>query len=172
MLTYIKRHIVFHFHLCSKQSHSQMERKTFLRITSFIAIAVGLFALVSPSLLHDSKGTIHNEATHVWTAEVGILLIAIGMITYLARKEKDTQLLKALFIGNTIIQCGLFIIELLAYLNGIITKSAGVIPNLILHIILASGFVYYLINMKIKPKAQPQKMPRLQDTITVRTKVY
>lgn len=125
-----------------------MTRKTFLTISSLIAGAVGIFALIFPSVLQESKGTSPNTATYVWTSEVGLLLIAIGIVAFMVRGHQNSTTLKAFFVGNFIIQIGLFFIELVAYLNGVITKLSGVLPNLTLHILLAVGFVYYLLTMK------------------------
>jgi len=127
-----------------------MSRKTFLTITSFIAVAVGVFALFFPAILQESKGTLPNNATYVWTSEVGILLIAIGIMAFLVRKEENSKTLKAFFLGNFIIQIGLFLIELFAYIDGVITKLSGVIPNLSLHILLTIGFLYFRTTMKIE----------------------
>jgi hypothetical protein len=125
-----------------------MTRKTFLSIASFIASSVGCFALFFPALLHVSKGTLPNSAAYVWTSEVGILLLAIGVMAFLVRKQGDSPVLSAFFVGNFMIQIGLFVIELSAYHNKIITKLSGVLPNLTLHILLAFGFAYYLCKMK------------------------
>ena len=124
-----------------------MSRKLFLSIASIIATAVGLFALFFPSILQESKGTLSNAATNVWTSEVGILLSTIGVMTFLLRREKNSKILRIFFVGMFIIQIGLFAIEFSAYLNGIITKLSGVLPNLVLHIVLATGFIYYLVQM-------------------------
>jgi hypothetical protein len=125
-----------------------MTRNLFLTIASFIALAVGIFALFFPAMLQVSKGTIPNNATYVWTSEVGILLIAISIMAFLIRKEENSKTLRVFLLGNAIIQIGLFVIELLAYINSIITKLSGVIPNLIIHILLTIGFLYFSITMK------------------------
>ena len=125
-----------------------MTRKTFLGIASFIAVAVGTFALIFPGILLESKGVAENAAANVWVREVGILLIAVGTAAFLYRSHEDSPTLKAVFIGNIILQLGLLTIEPIAYANGIITKLSGIVPNTILHALLASGFAYYLAKMK------------------------
>jgi hypothetical protein len=124
-----------------------MTRNFFLTSASFIAKAVGIFALFFPATLQESKGTLPNNATYVWTSEVGILLIAIGIMAFQVRNEENSKTLRAFLFGNAIIQIGLFLIELFAYLNGIITKFSGIIPNLSLHILLTIGFLYFWIVM-------------------------
>lgn len=125
-----------------------MTRKSFLTIASFIATAVGIFALFFPSVLQESKGTLPNNATYVWTSEVGILLTAIGIMVFLVRKEENSKTLKVFLFGNSMIQIGLFIIELLAYFNSVITRLSGIVPNLCIHILLTIGFLYFCTTMK------------------------
>lgn len=121
-----------------------MNRKTFLTVVSFIALAIGLFALIAPSLLLESKGVVPNEAARLWVREVGVLLIALGVMSFIVRGHSASPTLKAFLLGNAIVQLGLFPLELLAYANGLITKVSGVAPNSVLHLLLAAGFSWYL----------------------------
>ncbi|WP_443936440.1 hypothetical protein [Pedobacter sp. MW01-1-1] len=127
-----------------------MSRQTFLTIASIIAFSVGIFALVFPNILLESKGVAPLVATLAWTREVGILLIAIGIMAFLLRSHEVSATLKVFLFGNIIIQIGLFVIELLAYFNHVITKLSGIIPNLTLHVLLALGFAYYWKTMNLK----------------------
>ncbi len=124
-----------------------MTRQTFLGIASFIALAVGTFALIFPEILLESKGVAPNAAVNVWVREVGILLISVGVTAFLYRTHEDSPTLQAVFIGNIILQLGLLAIEPIAYANGVITQLSGIVPNTILHVLLASGFIYYLVKM-------------------------
>lgn len=124
-----------------------MTRKTFLTIASIIAVTVGLAAISFPGILLESKGVNYNSATVIWMMEVGLLLMAIGIMAFLVRGQPDSQMLQAFFISNIVIQAGLFLIESIAFANGIVTKLSGVLPNLFIHILLATGFCYYLRKM-------------------------
>lgn len=125
-----------------------MTRKTFVSIAAFIAFAVGAFALIFPGILLESKGVVPNAAVEVWVREVGVLLISVGVAAFFYRGDADSPTLRAVFIGNIILQLGLLTIEPIAYANGIITKLSGIVPNTILHLLLAGGFAYYLMKMK------------------------
>lgn len=127
-----------------------MKRKTFLVGASFIALTVGILALIFPGVLLESKGVTASEATNVWVREVGVLLIAVGVTAFLVRGHEDSPTLKAFFIGNIVLQLSLIPIEPIAYINGIVTKLAGIMPNTILHVLLAGGFAYYAAKMKIQ----------------------
>lgn len=127
-----------------------MSRKFFLTIASLIAFLVGTFALVFPNILLESKGVVASGSTLVWTREVGLLLITIGMMAFLIRNHEVSATLKVFIFGNIIIQLGLFVIELSGYFNNVITKLSGIIPNLTLHILLAIGFIHFWKTMNLK----------------------
>lgn len=127
-----------------------MSRQYFLASASVIAFSVGLFALIAPETLLESKGVEPVVGTLIWVRETGLLLITTGIIAFSVRKHEISPTLKAFLFGNIIIQIGLFLIELVAYLNGVITKLSGIIPNLSLHVILAIGFAYHWVFMKTK----------------------
>lgn len=128
-----------------------MSRQIFLTIASIIAFSVGLFAILFPNTLLESKGVEPFVSTLVWTRETGLLLLTIGIIAFSIRKHETSETLKTFLFGNIIIQIGLFVIELLAYFNGVITKLSGIIPNLTLHILLAIGFIHFWTTLKFKP---------------------
>jgi hypothetical protein len=120
-----------------------MSRKTFLTLVSVIACLIGTFALFAPSALLESKGVAPSESANVWAREVGVALISIGVATFLLKAHADSPTLRAFLVGNAVLQIGLFPIEIGAYANGVITKLSGIIPNSILHIVLAAGFIYF-----------------------------
>ena len=136
-----------------------MKRNHFLTLVSFIALGIGLFALLQPALLLESKGIVLNAGANVWMQETGMALVAIGVIAFLLRGQPDSPALRAFFIGNTLLQVGLLWIELNALANGVITKFSGVAPNSVLHVLLASGFSYFAITMKT-PDAAGERSDR------------
>ena len=125
-----------------------MTRKQFLSVVSFVTLAVGSLASFFPAVLLDGKGVAANQAANVWVREVGVLLIAVGVTSFLVRGDEDSPTLRSFFIGNLILQIGLFPIEVVAYLNGTITRLSGILPNSVLHVLLAIGFSYFLMKMK------------------------
>jgi hypothetical protein len=126
-----------------------MDRKIFLTIASLIALGVGLFALCAPGLLLQSKGVDVNAGTTIWVREVGVMLIAVGITVFMVRNHVDSPTLKAVLLGNVVVQLGLLVIEPLAYSAGIITKLAGIAPNTMIHVLLASGFGYFASKIRL-----------------------
>jgi hypothetical protein len=124
-------------------------RTTFLTLSSLIALAVGAFALALPHALLESKGvSLPNHAAAVWVREVGITILALGVILFLVRKHADSPTLRAVLFGNAIVQLGLLPIEIRAYQNGVLGLASGIIPNSVLHVLLAGGFLLFAVRMR------------------------
>jgi hypothetical protein len=124
-----------------------MKRAAFLTIAAMIALAVGTFALTFPALLLESKGVIPNLATQLWMRETGMLLMALGGMNWFMRNTDDSSTLTWLLWVNIGVQTGLFVMEAIGYADGVISKLSGVAPNLSLHMLLASGFIYFLLKL-------------------------
>ncbi len=120
-----------------------MSRELFLTLASCVALAVGAFAVAFPRLLLAGKGVAPGAAVTVWMREVGVLLVATGVTVFLVRAEPDSATLRAVLAGNCVAQLGLLGIEPAAYARGVITKLSGIVPNTVLHVVLAAGFAYY-----------------------------
>ena len=125
-----------------------MKRTQFLTIASIIAFAVGIYATIFPKVLLESKGVTPDIGAKIWTTEVGVLLIGIGILVFGIRKMAFSKSLKVILLANAFIQIGLFAIEFIAWINNQITIASGVIPNLSIHILLTIGFIYYSILQK------------------------
>lgn len=125
-----------------------MNRKTFLTVVSLIGMSVGTVALLLPTALLGSKGVEPNPAASVWMREVGVALIAISTVTFLVKGHPDSPTMKALLIGNAVLQLGLFPIEIVALANGTLTKLSGIVPNSVLHVALAAAFAYYATQIR------------------------
>ncbi len=114
--------------------------KIFLSVVGFIALCVGAFALVAPMQLLTSKGAVASAVTVVWVREVGVNILALGVMPLLMRKHAASPTLRAFFIGNAVVQLGLLPIELLAWHDGTLSRLSGVVPNSVLHAVLGTTF--------------------------------
>jgi len=139
-----------------------MTRKTFLTLVSLIAVAIGLFALTSPGALLESKGVVPNDAARLWVREVGLLIFAQGVMSGLVRGHADSPTLRAFLLGSGLIQLGLFPLELIAWGNGLITKASGVVPNSVLHAVLAASFGWFFVRSNRETRRQPDPSAHYQ----------
>jgi hypothetical protein len=126
-----------------------MSRKVFLTITSIIVLAVGIFALTAPSVLITRvKVAAPSETANVMARTVGILLITVGVLDFLVRDHQDSPTLRSILVANLVLQIGIMPIDPSAYATRVYQTVGSFAPNTVLHILLASGFTYYLVKMK------------------------
>lgn len=126
-----------------------MNRKVFLMLVSFVAFAIGFVTLFFPNeFVVIAKVAAPSETANVFVCTVGVLLISFSVLNFLVRNHENSKTLQSIFIANLILQLSLIPIDLMAYSAGTFTTLGSFVPNTILHIILASGFSYYLIRMR------------------------
>ena len=132
----------------SEGAKGNMKRKTFLTVASVIALAIGSFALSVPGVLIGTvKMAAPSEAANVMARTVGILLITVGLLNFLVRGDEDSPTLRSILVADLVLQLGILPIDPLAYANGVYGTAGSFVPNTIIHILLATGFAYYLVNM-------------------------
>jgi uncharacterized membrane protein len=126
-----------------------LNRSLFLVLSSAVALAVGTFAFAFPHALLQSKGVAPpNDAAAIWVREVGVTIFALGVMLLLVRKHADSPTLRAFFFGNGIVHLGLLPIEIGAYRARVITQLSGIVPNSVLHVALALGFLVFAARMR------------------------
>lgn len=128
-----------------------VSRFWFLTVASLVAISVGVMALLAPDVMLATKGIVGNAAAQVWMREVGALLLAVGVIGFLVRSHEDSATLRALLWGNALLQLALLPIEVVAHAHGVIPDVNGILPNTVLHVLLATGFVTYARAVRVRP---------------------
>ena len=126
----------------------RMTRITFLTAAALIALSVGAFAALFPETLLTMKGVEIGAAVIVWVRQCGVALVGIGLVAIAVRKHPDSPTLRAFLLGNAAHQGMLAPIEVIAYAEGTITRLEGIVPNTIVHLLLALGFVWYGVRMK------------------------
>ena len=125
-----------------------MSRTLFLTLAAAVALAVGATATLFPAALLASKGTVPSLAANVWMRETGVLLLCLGLMAVLVRRQPDSPTLRAVLLANLLAQLDLLATEWLAWANGVITQLAGLLPNTVLHVLLAAGFAHYARRMR------------------------
>jgi hypothetical protein len=120
-----------------------MKRSTFLLLAAVSALAVGAAAIAAPAAFLASKGVVGNAAAEVWMREVGVLIFASGVASIAMRTHVDSPTLRVWLLSNAVVQLGLLPIEALAYRRAVITSLPGILPNTLLHVLLAGAFLFY-----------------------------
>jgi hypothetical protein len=124
-------------------------RTLFLTLSAAVALGIGALALAFPHALLESKGVAApNAAAALWVRELGVVIFALGVMMFLVRKHDASPTLRAFLFGNAIVQIGLLPLEIVAYHEQVITLVSGIVPNSVLHLVLASGFGVFASRMK------------------------
>jgi len=125
-----------------------MQRKTFFTIVAFVATAIGCAALFIPApFLQEVKAAAPSETANVMARTVGILLVFVGLLNFLVRDHEDSPTLRAVCLANLFLQIGIMPIDPLAFFSGVFHSLGAFVPNTILHVVLASGFAFFLAQM-------------------------
>jgi hypothetical protein len=117
---------------------------------------IGAVAVLAPAVLLESKGVAPSAATNLWVREVGVAILASGVMTFLMRGLEDSPGLRALLIGNMVLQLGLLPIEIIGYSQGVITKLSGILPNEVLHLLLACAFGHFALRIRTRDGSGPE----------------
>jgi hypothetical protein len=126
-----------------------MTRTRFLTFAAVIALTIGAIATIAPAfLLTVMKGAAAPATAIVMTRTTGVLLLFTGLLALLVRKHPPTPTLRAVLIANAVLQLLLLPIDPLAWASGTFTSLGSFLPNLILHSVLAAGFLLCLREMK------------------------
>jgi hypothetical protein len=88
-----------------------------------------------------------DPAPSVWVREVGVLILALSAIVLLVRGQPDTPAMRAVLWGNAVVHGGLLPIEIVAWHGGVITRLDGIVPNSVLHALVAVGFVLFALRV-------------------------
>jgi hypothetical protein len=126
-----------------------MSRKIFLTVAAIIALTIGAIATIAPGfLLTVMKGAEATPAAIVMARTTGVLLLATGLLAAMVRNHPPSPTLRAVLIANATLQVLLLPIDPYAWATGAFTTLGSFLPNLILHSLLAAGFVISVIKMR------------------------
>lgn len=124
-----------------------MKRQTFLTIAAVVGALFAVVMLASPSKMMENVGGQPNDTTNVVLQVVGVMLFSISVMTFLARKDGGSIALRAILIGSILMHLVSLPIDWIAFQAGTLTQLSGIIPGTIVHVILAVGFIYYLMKL-------------------------
>lgn len=91
-------------------------------------------------------GTSVNDTGKFLAQILGIVVLGIAAISYLAKDVKDKTALKAILVGFVIAHVGSAIFTLTATLSGLLNQMGW--ADGVIHGLLAAGFGYYLTTKK------------------------
>lgn len=135
-----------------------VNRSAFLTTVAITALAVGALSLLAPeTLITVVKRAPPSPTAIVQARTVGVLLLSIGVLDLLVRRHEDSATMQAVLRANLFLQLAILPIDPCAYATGVYTTWGSFLPNTILHLVLAAGFVMHLGRMRVNTPAPAQR---------------
>lgn len=120
-----------------------MKLRTFLSITAVVAVIFGGMFLFLPNQSLEGFGMVVTDGAISLARAVGILLIGLGLINWMARGEKFTSpALQGILWANLLIQVVSIILDYIDITSGVV--NAGGWAGEAVHVVFAAGFAYFL----------------------------
>ena len=119
-----------------------MNFKILMIVLSSIASLVGIAAVTRPVPFLESKGAKVTPVAVIWMRQVGVLILAQGITSFLLRNQPSSPAVRAFLVGAAVTQLGLLPIEIVAYRRGDLTKLSGIVPNSVLHAVLGCALLH------------------------------
>jgi hypothetical protein len=115
--------------------------KTFLAIAAVLAWIFGAALLLGPEKFYEPLGVAYTPMLGTVAQAHGATLVGLGVITWWVRTA-DRQGLIAVLGGSTVVQVLSLGVALRTWSLG---AGASVAPALVIHVVLGSLFMYFLV---------------------------
>jgi hypothetical protein len=124
-----------------------MKRKTFLVIASVVALLFAVIMIAAPGKVMQSQGLTADEPVKATLQFLGVMILAVAIITYLSRNDPGSIALRAVLIGSIVVHVLSMAMDWITYARGVFSQVSGIIPGTVVHTLLAIGFIYYLVKL-------------------------
>lgn len=122
-------------------------RSTFLTFIAAVPTLIGALATLAPATLLALKGAEPSAAAEVMARTTGVLLLTVGLLTFLVRRDPSSPSLRAVLVSNLVLQLALLPIDPAAFAAGTFVGLASFVPNTVLHVLIAVALGHYLREM-------------------------
>jgi hypothetical protein len=120
-----------------------MKLKTFFGVSAVILGLFGLSMIFNSANMAKGFGLDLNDLSVVLFRDLGSTLIGVAVINWMARGIQDGKALKAIVLGNLVIQVLGVIVNVADITQGYMGSGGWV--GVLLHAVLAAGFAYYYL---------------------------
>ncbi len=124
----------------------KVKLKTFLRISAIVLGLFGLSMIINEAGMAEGFGLELNNLGRVLFRDLGSGLIGVAVIDWLASSIENGSFIRAVLMGNLIMQTLGVVVNVADITQGYIGSSAW--GGVILHAVLAVGFAYYYVKLQ------------------------
>lgn len=123
-------------------------------ITSVIALVFGVLFVIIPGPMYSLYGIESNMMLNYMGGLFGAALIAIGLISWLARNAVDSEARRAVILSFFIADAIGFIIALIGQLNGVVNALGWL--TVVIYFLLCLGFAVFQFSKPV-PEGKPEE---------------
>ena len=128
-----------------------MKRSIFLLITAFLGLFLGVICLFFPGKMAAGFGMTVTPLILMMIREAGACNFSMGYLNFAVRNHSDSKSLKNVLLFNMVYHVLILPVNIYGWSQGIL--SIGQVgPAFGIHLLLAIGFLLYVL--KMKPSAQ------------------
>ena|SRR5437868_10832446 len=127
-----------------------MKREQFFAIAGVVGALFGLGFLLLPDMSLGTYGVPVDPHNLMQARYFGSALLAVGLMTFLARETQDAAAIRAVLMGNLVGDIAGGVVTLMAL--GIMNSMA--LGSLVIYVLFAAGSAWFLF--AAKQSAQPQ----------------
>jgi hypothetical protein len=124
-----------------------------LIIGAVLAWIFGTMLILAPGPFFAPIGIAMTDKIATIAQNQGAALISIGVINFLARGTTDRTALRAVLVGNLVIQVLSLLVAVRALALGIFPPQGA--PSVVIHLVLGTLFVLALRRVGTAPRVQP-----------------
>jgi len=125
-----------------------MKIRTFMTIVAVETALIGLISLLVPEAASESLGTKLSTFDIFSARTIGAILVAMAIVNWSVRNEPMAKSLRGILWANVFMNGTLAFIDTLAIVHKII--GAGTWTGIGIHMVLISGFLYFLTRRESK----------------------
>jgi hypothetical protein len=130
---------------------AHMSRQQFFMITGTVGALFGLAFVLMPDLSLRNYGVPTDPHNLMQARYFGSALLAVGVITFMAREVQDAAALRAVMAGNLVGDTIGAVVTLMSL--GIMNSVAW--SSVVLYALFAAGNAYFLTQLKPRAQAAP-----------------
>ena len=128
-----------------------MKRQQFFAISGVVGALFGLAFLLLPAMTLKNYGIPTDAHNLMQCRYFGSALLAVGLITFLARESQDAVAVRAILIGNLVGD----VAGLLVTLMGLSLMNSVAWSSVVIYALFGAASAYYLLAARPQPLATP-----------------
>ncbi len=129
-----------------------MKRSVFFMITAVISLLLGVMCFVMPEKMAAGFGMTVTTLIIMMIREAGACNLSMGFLNFYVCNDGDSKSMKAVLLFNMAYHALMLTVNIYGITNAVMPTSQ-IIPVFGAHLLIALGFLYYALRVKITPQA-------------------